>query len=1185
MKLSMSSLLRFVLGSAISLMLSVSAQADPDENLTKLWAGAECDADTGITTISYYAVGAQENADIRFSFDYDQIDSAAFVEAEGLDYLGSHPAPAGAVAGQKIIVRVHPKADWADGSAPGYPLKASIWIPDTCATKPKPAIELCTLVTLNPDMVSDFSDADNVADDKCSEFPQTIPAGELGVDGTYRLQVTNSGNQDLVEVRINAPDFGLFDATVPCNGGNMAAGDVCVINFGDAGFPSLKVADVCTAPGQVTKIATVDGLALAEGYDHHEHGEDCNHVEVTDEDPAIVECVVDPKIVLRKEVSLNGGPFLDANTPETGPSGELNADAEYRLVVENIGAETLINAMITDDMLGISGERVPGGPLLPGEIREIWKTDQGFGSLEFPNRCDSIGHKLNIASVKAWGEFSETKVESEDPAYVSCEEPQIELLKQVSLDGVNFFDADNAGDADVPVGIVGVTDATYRFIVTNIGSEDLINVRVVDTDLGIDQIIANLASGDSSIIQSGDTGFGNLYQPLRCGGTPGNKANIASVSANGADTGALVSDDNPANVRCITGPEIQLLKQVSIDGVNFFDADTPEEGPTGLIGADATYRLIVRNIGDEDLVNVRINDSTIFLVNAVVEDLPIGAEVVIDAGYTEDFDTLFYPGRCDSVGVHLNVARVDADGDISGNPVWDDDPANLNCDSPASCELVVDKTCLVEPSVGDDLLCTAGIAGTTLRYTGPDMTNATVTFEGDKAGFAEYVGVDLVSGVTVLTMPSQDGYTINSDNLGAKTTITINGEVEIIHTSCSAIYRAGQPAPLDKDTPNPSGSAKGDPSPNWYVVNFIQKDGIIIEGPSEGPDGPGLDNCVVPYGGANVHFTYKITNTGTTAMDLTSVLDSIAGEQLENPPVPLAAGEMLSLTGDPMFIDELSMMTVNVSGNVTGDDAATCEDADTVVVDVEPAPQLTCKELKPVTALSMVWDGPDGVDILTEAGQLFSNVQNGNKITFNTSGLGNDVDLTLSGAVNGSSVFHVSCSDQNMNGPEDCGSNQGSGKNNASGKITDFLLDAIIGEKGQMSCSLPNTGVVEPEDGGPVGGGLSASLKEIKGKEYKINVTNNGSATATMVRMTISWPDGTNGYVHEVKRGKDKIYHSHSSSSPLTIDTWEKGAKAREFKAGKTEELKINFESNADSNAANYTVEIEFDDGTVVTVL
>lgn len=107
---------------------------------------------------------------------------------------------------------------------------------------------------------------------------------------------------------------------------------------------------------------------------------------------------------------------------------------------------------------------------------------------------------------------------------------------------------------------------------------------------------------------------------------------------------------------------------------------------------------------------------------------------------------------------------------------------------------------------------------------------------------------DLVSGVTILTKPGQNGFTIDAgigEKLGSKTTITINGTEEIIHTSCSAIYVAGAPAPLDGNTPNPAGAEKGDPSPNWEVVDFREKDDdYVAEAPSLSE---AMDACSIPY--------------------------------------------------------------------------------------------------------------------------------------------------------------------------------------------------------------------------------------------------------------------------------------------------------------------------------------------------
>ena len=133
----------------------------------------------------------------------------------------------------------------------------------------------------------------------------------------------------------------------------------------------------------------------------------------------------------------------------------------------------------------------------------------------------------------------------------------------------------------------------------------------------------DLVRGETRILEQGDAGFGNLYVPMRCGGTPGNKSNIASVSAIGDSTGEPVGDDDPANMRCIVGPAIELLKQVSLDGTTFENADSAATGPTGLLGADATYRLIVSNTGRENLINAVINDAVLGLFDVPVPGGPL----------------------------------------------------------------------------------------------------------------------------------------------------------------------------------------------------------------------------------------------------------------------------------------------------------------------------------------------------------------------------------------------------------------------------------------------------------------------------------------------------------------------------------------------------------------------------------
>jgi serine-aspartate repeat-containing protein C/D/E len=134
-----------------------------------------------------------------------------------------------------------------------------------------------------------------------------------------------------------------------------------------------------------------------------------------------------------------------------------------------------------------------------------------------------------------------------------------------------------------------------------------------------------------------------------------------------------------------------------------------------------------------------------------------------------------------------------------------------------------------------------------------------------------------------------------------------------------------------------------------------------------------------------------------------------------------------------------------------------------LVASQQPPPPVPCVGIKPITELSMVWNGAGLVDIVTPLGGQFIGVAPGNQITFSTVGVGNDVELRISGAVNGSSEFHISCSDPAMNGSDDCGSNQGDGKSNESFFINTWLFDGMTGENDSFACMLPNTGVVDPD--------------------------------------------------------------------------------------------------------------------------
>jgi hypothetical protein len=119
--------------------------------------------------------------------------------------------------------------------------------------------------------------------------------------------------------------------------------------------------------------------------------------------------------------------------------------------------------------------------------------------------------------------------------------------------------------------------------------------------------------------------------------------------------------------------------------------------------------------------------------------------------------------------------------------------------------------------------CTTKVSAMLLRYTGSDTLGARVEIEAKEfpAEVVVYDPIDLVSGATELTLPAENGFSIDAQahdatDLGSQVLIRINGVEENIHTSCSTPFAAGEPAPLT--TP-----VKGDPSPNWFVVDFKEK--------------------------------------------------------------------------------------------------------------------------------------------------------------------------------------------------------------------------------------------------------------------------------------------------------------------------------------------------------------------------
>jgi hypothetical protein len=128
-----------------------------------------------------------------------------------------------------------------------------------------------------------------------------------------------------------------------------------------------------------------------------------------------------------------------------------------------------------------------------------------------------------------------------------------------------------------------------------------------------------------------------------------------------------------------------------------------------------------------------------------------------------------------------------------------------------------------------------------------------------------------------------------------------------------------------------------------------------------------------------------------------------------------------------------------------------------------PTTAAECKDIKPINELTMRWTGTTPIQVKAYKGgtstQLLGTfpVAVGQDLTVTGyAGAPNDVIWEIFNAAGssllGRSTFHLSCSDQNMNGPEDCNQRQGDGKD-LSGFINDWLFRGMSGSGQTISCT------------------------------------------------------------------------------------------------------------------------------------
>ncbi|MBT8048581.1 MAG: hypothetical protein HKN57_13540 [Xanthomonadales bacterium] len=494
----------------------------------------------------------------------------------------------------------------------------------------------------------DIEKATNGEDADAPAGPQ-IPVGDA-VSWTY--VVTNNSNVALTAVGVT-DDQGV---TVTCPSDTLAAG----------------ASMTCTASGiavagQYANIGTATGTPPV-------------GTPVTDTDPSHYFGTGAPSIVIVKEISIDGGlNWSDANDIGSAAVAVFPSDALYRFTVTNNGTASLEDVVIDDAELGITGvNEYFIGNLAVNQTVVITSVEEPL--LFVAERCAGRGTFTNTATASGVSAENGTPASDNDAAVLKCiGEPHITIVKEISLTGGDPWYDDITPPQEWP------SDAWYRITVTNDGTTPLENVDMVDGDLLAGQFIGNLAVNQSVVLESGQVA--ELYQEDRCVGA-GTVGNVASVSGSSVDDPSdTVDDSDSANLLCVGAPLIQVFKDISVDNVNFFPADSEGDALTTQAPSNAWYRITVKNNGPVDLTNVSMSDGTLGIFDYPVGDIASGQQVVLASG---EISELYYPGRCTGKGTFGNTVNVSGESADTGSISTDSDEAWLECTGTPDIQIAKD---------------------------------------------------------------------------------------------------------------------------------------------------------------------------------------------------------------------------------------------------------------------------------------------------------------------------------------------------------------------------------------------------------------------------------------------------------------------------------------------------------------
>ena len=675
------------------------------------------------------------------------------------------------------------------------------------------------------------------------------PQVPVGSTLTFTYVVTNTGNVPLANVVVSDDKLGpITSFTGDTNGNGLL----------DLTETWTYTQTATAQPGQQTNTGTVTA----------QNPNNPAGPPVTDDNPANYFGDA-PGIQIVKFV--NG---QDADTP---PGAQVSAGSTvtFTYVVTNTGNVPLANVVVSDDKLGtitsFTGDTNGNGLL---DLTETWTYTQTATAL--------AGQQTNTGTVTGQDANTGTTVTDSNPANYFGDAPAINIVKFV-----------NGQDADLPPGphvAVGST-LTFTYVVTNTGNVPLANVVVTDDKLGAITSFTGDTNGNGLLDLTETWTYTQTATALA-----GQQTNTGTVSAQDANTGTTVSDDNLANY--FGGvPQLHIVKFVNGD-----DADLAP-GPHVAAGSTVRFTYEVTNTGNVPLANVVVTDDKLGPITSFTGDT--NGNGLLDLTETWTYTTT----ATALAGQQTNTGTVTAQDTSTGTTVTDSNPANYFGDAPAIQ--------IVKFVNGQDADTPTGphvAAGSTVTFT------YVVTNTGNVPLANVAVSDDKLGPITSFT-----GDTNNNGLLDLTETWTYTETATALpgqQTNTGTV--TGQ------DANNPPGTTVTDDNPANY---FGDAPGINIVKFVNGQD---ADTAPGPHvaAGSTITFTYVVTNTGNVPLANVVVSDDKLG------PITSFTGDtngngLLDLTETWTY----TKTAIALAGQQTNTGTATAQDNNivTAVIDRNPA--------------------------------------------------------------------------------------------------------------------------------------------------------------------------------------------------------------------------------------------------------